>query len=127
IVWNTAGKDVADGNLESNREDIEACKYIFGRRFGPAGTGNAAQITCIQIDEVEDSFLIELIRIVELAGDDPSTIRQSVDVLINECLLEKADCTTRGIPGVITFEGTETVDESIRLRPVVIWQNRKFL
>ena len=34
----------------------------------------------VQVDQVEDALLIELIRIVELAGDDPPAVAECPDV-----------------------------------------------
>ena len=47
---------------------------------GAARAGDAAEIVAVQVDEVEDALFVELIGIVELAGDDPPAVRQRVDV-----------------------------------------------
>ena len=127
VVWNASWKDVADRNLESNRENVKACEYVFGRRLGAACAGNSAEIAGVQVDEVEDSFLIELVRIVELAGNDPPTIRQRVDERVDKCLIEKTNGSTRSIPGIVTLEGAETINESICLRAVVVRENWKIV
>ena len=44
---------------------------------GAARAGDAAEIARGQVDQVEDPLLIELIGIVELAGDDPPAVRQA--------------------------------------------------
>ena len=62
-----------------------------------------------------------------MPGDDAPAIRQRVDELVGERLIVKTDCTARGITGVVTLEGTETVDKPIRLRAVVVRENRKVL
>ena len=43
-----------------------------------AGAGDAAEIVAVQIDEVEDAFFVELVGIVELAGDDRARRSSSV-------------------------------------------------
>src|SRR6266566_1859712 len=111
IVRYAVRKDVTDWDLESDGEDIEAGEHVSRRCFGTPRARDSAEVACIQINEIEDSFFVQLIRIVELAGDDPSAIRQVLDELINERLVEKTDGTAGRISGVITLEGAKTVDE----------------
>src|SRR5207249_10407163 len=120
IVRDAARKDLTDWDLESNGEDIEAGEHVSRRCFGTPRARDSAEVACIQINEIEDSFFVQLIRIVELAGDYPSAIRQVLDELINERLVEKTDGTAGRISGVITLEGSKTVDEPIGLRAVVV-------
>ena len=75
VVRNAVREDVADRNLEGDREDVEAGEHVFGRRAARAR--DSAEIVSIQVDQVEDALLVELIGIVELAGDDPSAVRQA--------------------------------------------------
>ena len=79
----------------------------------------------VQIDEVEDPLLVELIGIVELAGDDPPAVRKRVDEGVDERLIVETDFTARGIAGVVTLERPETVDEPIGLRAVVVREDRE--
>src|SRR3989449_6840276 len=120
IVRYAVRKDVTDWDLESDGEDIEAGEHVSRRCFGTPRARDSAEVTCVQINEIEDSFFVQLIRIVELAGDYPSAIRQVLDELINERLVEKTDGTAGRISGVITLEGSKTVDEPIGLRAVVV-------
>ena len=93
----------------------------------PRAPGIPPEVACVQVDEIEDSLLVQLIGIVELAGDDPPAVRQRMDVLVDERLIEETYCTACWIPGVVTLEGTETVDQPIGLRAVVVRQNRKIV
>ena len=81
---------------------------------------DSAKIVAVQVDEIEDALLIELIGIVELAGDDPPAVRKRVNEGVDERLIVQTDFTARGIPGVVTLERTETVDEPVGLRTVVV-------
>ena len=114
-------EDVADRDFEGDREDVEAREHVFARRAARAR--DSAEIVRVQVDQVEDALLIELIGIVELAGDDPPAVRQRVDEGVDERLIVETHFTARGIPGVVTLEGTETVDEPIGLRAVVVREN----
>src|SRR6266571_3980526 len=60
-----------------------------------------------------------------LPGDDPPAVRQRVDEGVDERLIVETHFTARGIPGVVTLEATETVDEPIGLRAVVVRQDRE--
>src|SRR5207302_8814445 len=102
-------------------EDVEAREHIFGGRT--ARTGNAAKIARGQVDEVEDPLLVELIGIVELTSDDPTTVRKRMDEGIHELLIVEPHFTARGIAGLVAAEGAETVDEPIGLRAVVVREN----
>ena len=52
---------------------------------------DSAEIVRVQVDQVENSLLIQLIRIIELTGDDPPAVRKSLDVRVNEVLIVKTD------------------------------------
>ena len=119
------GKDVAHRDLEGDREDVEAREHVFGRRAARAG--DAAEIVSAQVDQIEDSLLVELIGIVELAGDDPPAVREAVDEGVDERLIVETRFTARAIPGVVALEGPETVDEPIGLRAVVVREDRQIL
>ena len=54
---------------------------------GAARAGDAAEIVAAQVDEIEDALFVELIGIVELAGDDPAAVGQRVDVRVDERLI----------------------------------------
>ena len=120
IVWNAAWKNVSHRDLESNREDVEAGEHVSGRSLGATCAGDTAQVARVQVDRIEDSLLVELIGIVELAGDDPRAIRQTPNISIDECLIVETDGASCGIAGVITLEGGKTVDGAIGLRSVVV-------
>src|SRR5919109_1537454 len=113
IVWNAAWKNIRGRDLERNRKDVEAGEHVSGRSLGAARAGNTAQVARVQIDRIEDSFLVELIGIVELAGDDPGAIRQSVNISIDECLIVETDGASCGIAGVVTLERAKTVNGAI--------------
>ena len=50
-----------------------------------------------------------------------------VDEGVDERLIVETHFTARGIPGVVALEGTETVDEPIGLRAVVVREDREIL
>ena len=52
---------------------------------------------------------------------------QRVDEGVDERLIVETHLTARRIPGVVTLEGTETVDEPIGLRAVVVREDREVL
>ena len=68
VVRDAVREDVGDRDFEGDREDVEAGEDVFARRAARAR--DAAEIVAVQVDQVEDSLLVELIGIVELAGDD---------------------------------------------------------
>ena len=111
-------EDVGYRDLEGDREDVEAREHVFGRLVARAR--DAAEVIPAQVDQVEDPLLVELIGIVELAGDDPPAVRERLDERVDERLIVEAYFTARGIAGLVTLEGTETVDEPIGLRAVVV-------
>ena len=94
---------------------------------GRRAPGMPPRSSRVQVDQVEDALLVELIGIVELAGDDPPAVRQRVDVGVDERLIVEADFAAGGIAGVVALEGTETVDQPIGLRAVVVRQDRQIL
>ena len=97
---------------------------LAGGRRAP---GMPPRSSLLQVDQVEDPLLIELVGIVELAGDDPPAVRQSVDVGVDERLIVETHFAAGGIAGVVALERTETVDEPIGLRAVVVRQHRQIL
>ena len=121
VVRDAVREDVGDRHLERDRENIEAGEHVFAR--WPACAGDAAEIVPVQIDEVEDALLVELIGIVELAGDDASAVRQRVDEGIDERLIVQTDFTARRIARVVARERAELVDEPVGLRTVVVRQH----
>src|SRR2546426_938347 len=123
VVRDAVREDVADRDLERDREDVEAREHVFRGRT--ARTRDSAEIARGQVDEVEDPLLIELIGIVELAGDDPAAVRQIVDEGVDEPLIVETHFTAGGIPGVVTLELAETVNKPIGLRAVVVRQDRE--
>ena len=125
VVRDAVREDVADRDLEGDREDVEAREHVFRGRTARAW--DSAEIARVQVDQVEDSLLIELIGIVELAGDDPPAVRKGVDEGVDESLIVETHFTARGIPGIVTLEGAETVDEPIGLRAVVVREDREIL
>ena len=74
VVRDAVREDVADRDLERDREEVEAGEDVLRRRAARAG--DAAEIVGVQVDQIEDPLLVELIGIVELAGDDPAAVRQ---------------------------------------------------
>src|SRR5262249_48352845 len=81
----------------------------------------------IQVDEIEDALLIELVRIVELASDDPPAVVQRVDEAVNERLVIQANFTAGCVAGIVSLEGAESVDQAVCLRSMVVRQNRQIL
>ena len=121
VVRNTAREDVLDWNLEGNREDVETGEDVFN---GPAArAGDAAKVGLTQVDKVENPLFIQLIRIVELAGDDPPAVRQRVDEGVHERLIVETGLAAGGIAAVVPLERTEAVNEPVSLRSVVVRQN----
>ena len=118
VVRDAVREDVADRDFEGDREDIEAGEHVLARRAARAG--DAAEIVAVQVDQIEDSLLIELIGIVELAGDDPPAVRQRMNVRVDERLIVETHFAAGGVAGVVALERTETVDEPIGLRAVVV-------
>ena len=103
IVRYALGEDVADWNLKRDGEKIEAGEHVFARRTPRAR--DSAKVIAIQVYQIKDSFFVELIGIVELAGDNPASVRQRMDVGIDEILVVKADFAAGGIARVIALEG----------------------
>ena len=99
------GEDVRGRNLECDREDVEAGEDVFDRRAARAR--DAAEIARGQVDEVEDALLVELIGIVELAGDDAAAVRQRLDVAVDEGLIVEAEFAAGRVAGVVAFEWAE--------------------
>src|SRR5262249_59366069 len=122
VMGDTPWEDIGDRDLERDREDVEAREHILRRGLGTTGAGNSAEVTWIQVHEIENALLVELIWIVELAGNDPAAVHERVDERVDESLGVKAVFTARRIPGVVTLEGAEAVNEPIGLRAVVVWQ-----
>ena len=79
----------------------------------------------IQVDEIEDALFVELIGIVELAGDDASAIVQVVNVAVDERLVVQTLFAARRIARLIALERTEPVDQPIGLRSVIVRQDRQ--
>ena len=102
IVGNAVREHILDRYLERDREEIEAGEHVLAG--GAARTGNAAEIVAIQVDEIEQAFLVELVRIVELAGDDPGAVGERVYEPVYERLIVEADLAARGIARVVSRE-----------------------
>ncbi len=96
-------EDVLDRDLERDREDVESGEHVLRRR--PARAGDAAEIVAIQVDEIEDALLVELVRIVELAGDDAAAVGERVDEPVDERLIVEADLAARRIARVVSLNG----------------------
>jgi hypothetical protein len=65
------------------------------------------------------------VRVVELTGNDPSTIRQGVDEGIDERLIVQTVFTTGRVTRVVSLKRAQAEDRPIRLRAVVVrehWQ-----
>ena len=65
---------------------------VAGGRRAP---GMPPRSSLAQVDEVEDALLVELIRIVELTGDDPPAVRQRVDEGVDERLIVETHLAAR--------------------------------
>src|SRR5258706_16258804 len=61
VMWDAVRENVRHRNFEGNREYVEPRENIFGRRLGTACARDSPQIAPVQVDEVENSLLIELI------------------------------------------------------------------
>ena len=69
VVRDAVREDVRHRHLERDREDVEAGEHVLAGAAWRA-PGMPPRSLGAQVDEVEDALLVELIRIVELAGDD---------------------------------------------------------
>ena len=96
-------EQVAHRNLERDREHVEAGEHVLGRR--PPRPRDAAEIVAIEVHQIEDALLVELIGIVELAGDDPAAVRERVDVGVHERLVVESDLTADGVARVVALNG----------------------
>ena len=121
VVRDAVGEDVRGRNFESDREDVEAGEDVLARRAARAG--DAAEVVAVQVDEVEDALLVELVRVVELAGDDAAAVGQRVDERVDERLVVEADFAARRVARVVAGERAEVVDEAVGLRAVVVRQH----
>src|SRR5436305_733760 len=72
VMRDAVREHLRHGQLQRNREDVEAGEDVFRR--GAASAGNSAEVVRVQIDEVEDAFFVKLVWVVELAGDDAPAI-----------------------------------------------------
>ena len=70
---------------------------LAGSRRAPASPPRSR----FEVDEVEDAFLVELVWVVELAGDDSDAVVERVDVAIDEGLVIEADFAAGGVGGVV--------------------------
>ena len=75
VVRDAVREDVADRHFERDREDVEAGEHILAPACRRA-PGMPPRSSLAQVDEIEDPLLVELIGIVELAGDDPPAVGQ---------------------------------------------------
>src|SRR5262249_17355462 len=110
----------AHRHFERDRKDVEAGEDILG--WPTARARNATEITRRQVHQIEDALFIELIRIVELASDDPSAVGERLDERVDERLIVESLFTAGRIAAVIALEWTQAVDEAIGLRPMVVRQ-----
>src|SRR5579864_957793 len=125
VVWDAAREDIGHRHLDRDGEEIKASENVFARR--PARARDAAEIVRVQVDQIEDPFLIELIRIVELPRDDPPAVGKLLNVAVDERLIVEPHFTARGSPGVVALEGSQLVDQPVSLRAVVIREDREIL
>ncbi len=123
MVRNAVREELRNRYLKGDRENIEAGKYIFAGRA--TGTGNAAEVVPIQVNEVENSVLVELVGIVELAGDDATATSECVDESIDKRLIVESLFAARRIAGVVNLESAEAINQPVSLRPVIIGQYAK--
>src|SRR5262249_41394358 len=122
---NAAREEIGDRDFERDGEDVEASEDVLG---GPAAaSGNSPEVVAGEIDQIEDALFVELIGVVELAGDDAPAVRQRLDVAVDERLVVEAVFAAHGAARVVTGEGSELVDQTIGLRTVVIRQNGEVL
>ena len=68
-----------------------------------------------------------MIRIVELAGDDPPSVRERLYVAVHEILIVQTDFTARWISRIVSLERPEFVDQPVSLRTVIVRQHRHIL
>jgi hypothetical protein len=122
-VWDAVGEEILDRHFEGNRENVEAGEHILAG--GPAGTGQPPEVVPVQVDEIEDAFLVELIGVVELASDNPSAVGEGLHVGIDEGLIVEAHFAARRVPRVVPLERPEPVDEAIGLRAVIVGKDRQ--
>jgi hypothetical protein len=126
VVWDTGRREqLTRRNLEGDREHVEAREDVLSRRAARAT--DASEIVGVEIDQVEDSLLVELIGIVELAGDDASAVAQRMNEGVDEVLVVETDLAARTISRVVALEGAKAVDQTIGLRTVVIGKNSQVL
>jgi hypothetical protein len=94
VVRDAVGEDIGDRHLECDREDIEAGEHILpgGRRAPPMPPRSSGSI-----DQIEDALFIELIRIIELSGDDAPPIGQRMNEGVDERLIVESDFAARRI------------------------------
>src|SRR5439155_21180690 len=111
--------------LESDREDVEACEDVFDR--GISRSRDSHQVASAQVDEVEDPLLVELIGIVELTRDDPPAVGEGLDERVDERLIVETRVAAGRTAGVVTLESTETVDEPVGLRTVAVREDGESL
>src|SRR5207253_7919070 len=111
--------------LQRDREDVEPREHVLGGRAARAA--DAAEISASEVDEIEDDLLVELIRIVELPGDDASAAGERMDEGVDEGLVVKTDFAAGRIAGVVALKRPEAVDQTIRLRAMVVRQDLEVL
>src|SRR6185503_5610038 len=116
-------EEIADRNLEGNREDVEPGEDVFSIRFSrPLDFG---EIISAQVDQVEDALLVQLIRIVELARDHARAAYERVNFGVDEILIVESPLAARWIPRVVPLERSQAVNEPIGLGAVVVRKDRE--
>ena len=85
VVGDAVGEELGRRNLERDRRDVVAGEDVLDRRLARAL--EAAEVAGAEVDEVEDALLVELIGIIEVAGDDARAVRQRGDEGVDEGLV----------------------------------------
>ena len=115
------GEELGRRNLQRDRGDVVAGEHVLDRRLARAG--DAAEVARTEVDEVEDALLVELIRIVEVAGDDARPVRERRDEGVDEVLVVQPLLAAGAVARVVALERAEAVDEAVSLRAVVVGED----
>ena len=89
VVRNAVREELGRRNLERDGEDVEAGEDVFDRSCC-ARPAMPPRSVAPEVDEIEDALLVELIRIVELAGDDAAAAGERLDEGVDEGLVVEA-------------------------------------
>ena len=85
IVRDSVREQLGGRKLEGNGENVEAGEDIFNLRA--ARPCDSAEVAFAEVDEIENALLVELIRIVELPGDDAAAVAETLNERVDEGLV----------------------------------------